>query len=342
VRRESCDALLRDQCHKFGVQDHLPQRDSRGRGGGRRGLTLLELLIVIALLLALGALSLPAIQRTLEDRAFETAVEVTTSQLLLARAHAQVSGEPVEVRYRSPRPNIVAVRFDPSSVIVSEAADEFRIDDAAEADETSDSATRQAIDPWTAMPDEDDEPLELIDAGWSYRDLPDGVWVSLEAPEDLMDAMMPARDIAAFDTDFAGFDPPPDPYAMDDPFRDDGPPGDQDDPRTIRLAVFLPDGSAILCSRVCLRGRDDRAGWLEVNPWTGLPSFGPVERDVDDVPDEEDTNETEEPADADAEDVFEFERGSASPESPVSAAPAPMNDADGGVEGEGGASGAER
>lgn len=64
-----------------------------------RGVTLIELLIVIALLLAIAVAVGPTIVSTLDERAFESAVDVSERQLLLARSHAQMSGNPVEVIY---------------------------------------------------------------------------------------------------------------------------------------------------------------------------------------------------------------------------------------------------
>ncbi len=65
-------------------------------------------------------------------------------------------------------------------------------------------------------------------------------------------------------------------------------------PRTIRLAVFLPDGSALLGEGVWVVDNDGRARRIEVNPWTGLPIFdatavnrGAVEVADDAEPDDE-------------------------------------------------------
>lgn len=58
----------------------------------RRGVTLLELLLAIALLLALGAIVLPPLFVRLNERAFESSAEIVRNQLLLARAHAQITG----------------------------------------------------------------------------------------------------------------------------------------------------------------------------------------------------------------------------------------------------------
>ena len=71
----------------------------------RPGITLIELLLAIGLALVLSGIVLPAVFTGLRERAFESTVEVVRNQLLLARAHAQLTRRPVEVMYddRPPR-----------------------------------------------------------------------------------------------------------------------------------------------------------------------------------------------------------------------------------------------
>ena len=79
----------------------------------RRGFTLLELLIVIGLVLGLGALVWPAMTKFQQERIFDSTVEIVRDQLMLARAHAQATGKPVEVIYLSQPPRVEARMFDP-------------------------------------------------------------------------------------------------------------------------------------------------------------------------------------------------------------------------------------
>jgi len=72
------------------------------------------------------------------------------------------------------------------------------------------------------------------------------------------------------------------------------PQGDQsedDEPRALRLAVYMPDGSALLARPVWILDDHGRRGRLQVNPWTGLPSFerifGGDESTLDEPPDDE-------------------------------------------------------
>jgi len=215
------------------------------RPRARTGVTLLELLIAIALIVAMAALTFPTLFIRLGERAFANAVEVTSSQLLLARAEAQATGRPVEVLYGAGPPRIVAQWFDPA---------------AAGED-----------DPGIVGEDDDDE--RRIERGWSYRALPGRVRISVRPPPDLL--------------------PPDD---GDDPAA-----SEETEPPFIRIAVLLPDGSALLARTVWLHDEGGRLGRLSVNAWTGLPSFradaaiiaedepdADGDDDVDDMEDDED------------------------------------------------------
>ena len=132
----------------------MPRRRSR-----RPGVTLLELLIAIALLVALAAIALPSLVTDLDERAFVAAVDATHRQLLLARAHAQATGRSVELVFDARPSRIEARRFDPARLAVErDEAGEFDIDlDAG-----------------------DDDDL-VIHEGWAYRELPVGVRVTRPA-----------------------------------------------------------------------------------------------------------------------------------------------------------------
>jgi hypothetical protein len=80
--------------------------------GRTRGLTLIEILIVIGLLLGLAALSLPTVVQQLDDRAFTAGGDVIQRHLAMARAHAKRTGNPVEVVYQIPDRRMVARSFD--------------------------------------------------------------------------------------------------------------------------------------------------------------------------------------------------------------------------------------
>ncbi len=202
----------------------------------RRGLTLIELLLVIGLMLTVGALVLPAIFTGLRERSFESAAEVVRSQLLLARAHAQVTRRPVEVMYESTPPRRPGVR-----------ARYFLVETPGPAmnRSTSDDLLRT-------------DPDQVIVEGWADRDLPDGLRLTDQSETD------PLPDIARLT------------------------PGTP--PVVFRLAVYMPDGSAPIVRPVWISDEHGRRGKLDVNSWTGLPSFervfgddGLMPEPVDDV-----------------------------------------------------------
>ena len=233
----------------------------------RRGLTLLELLIAIGLVVALGALVFPTMMGRQRQRTFDSTIQIIRDQLLLARAHAQATGVPVEVMYYSEAPHVEARMFRPER-----AASRF-----ADAD-----GSAAMLD----FPEEPDEEL-LIPEGWAYRHLAEGVQITRTPPQELQDG--DDNLFGSFDDDLgAYFDDASASLVLELP------------PSTIRLAVFLPDGSALLGEGVWVVDKDGRARRIEVNPWTGLPIFGAtaVNRGAVEVAD-----------DAEADDEFEeFER----------------------------------
>ena len=80
----------------------------------------------------------------------------------------------------------------------------------------------------------------------------------------------------------------PDGLRLADP-RGAAPPDDE--PRSLRLAVYMPDGSALLTRPAWVLDDHGRRGRLEVNPWTGLPSFKRIFGDEDGAPDESQENQ---------------------------------------------------
>ncbi|MHC4129051.1 MAG: hypothetical protein ACYSWT_16685 [Planctomycetota bacterium] len=249
----------------------------------RRGVTLLELLLAIALLLALGGLVLPALFNRLPERAFESSAEIVRSQLLLARAHAQATGEPIEVLFATDPPRVAARRFDASLVTLEPQAD------------ASDALGGQDEPFEVTSLDDEEAPEDLrIPEPWAERVLADGVWIA-DRPG------LPEGEPAGFGGEaelLAAGD--------EDVERDEV-------PRVIRLALFMPDGSAVLAEPVWVRDGHGRSGRLTVNHWTGLPSFERVTGVVQEAEGEED--EQPEPEDPD-EELDRLEKEFAEPEAP--------------------------
>ena len=232
----------------------------------RRGFTLLELLIAIALLLALAALSVPAIMSQLDDRRFESAVELTTSQLLLARSHAQSTGQTIEVLYRSSPARLEARIFRPGEMGKGDISTEFEADDLAAVGEGEEASGFQSL-AW----DEEAEPNGLIFEGWALLALPEGIQISDSPPDSADDLLISTADFEG-ESWGEGFSPPVAPSDWE-----------QDEPVTIRLAVFLPDGSALICEPAWLWDGGRRQGRLSINPWSGLPDFEILDRPSDEA-----------------------------------------------------------
>jgi type II secretory pathway pseudopilin PulG len=69
--------------------------------GGRRGLTMIEALVVVAVLAAITALALPALEGWVQSARIDEAVAQIESGIASARAKARERGRPVEVRLTS-------------------------------------------------------------------------------------------------------------------------------------------------------------------------------------------------------------------------------------------------
>jgi hypothetical protein len=247
----------------------------------RRGVTLLELLLAIALLLALGALVLPALFDRLTERAFESSAEIVRSQLLLARAHAQVTGEPIEVLFETDPARVAARRFD-VGLVDPESEGEAR------GGEVSDDEPFEV----TALEDQEAPETLRIPEPWAERILTDGVWIADRS--------------GLAEEESGGFGAAGVRAAGDDQRETEG----DEAMRTIRLALFMPDGSAVLAEPVWIRDEHGRRGRLTVNHWTGLPSF---ERVMETVQEPEDQDEEPEPEE---EELDRLEREFAEPEPP--------------------------
>jgi prepilin-type N-terminal cleavage/methylation domain-containing protein len=223
----------------------------------RRAFTLLELLVALAILLTIAGITLPSMVRILAEREFESAGDVVVNHLLLARSHAQTSGEMVEVRFVADPPHLEARRFDPrvsddESQVMFPARDEARV-----------MPTLTRLD----RSYDDEESARLIARGWAQRAMPGDVRITRTQPE---------RDDLRYPDAYADEAYVPFLAEMEDAYA--AAPGVEDDvPVFIRLAVFLPDGSALLADPVWLVDEDDRAAKLTVNPWTGLAELERLE-----------------------------------------------------------------
>ncbi len=217
----------------------------------RRGLTLLELLLVIGVLLALGAIVMASVMSGFDGRVFSTTADTIHNQLLLARSHAQQTGTPVIIRYHPNPP-----RLEAGLLIVGSRTGGGR----GQEDATFGEPTTGDLEPPAAG---------LISEGWARLDLPDGLWIARE------NAGMgdPAVDGEPL---LGALDPLPDAAPLE-------------------VAVFLSDGSALVGERFVVGDRAGRRVRLTVNPWTGLPAFGPLATNDDRRADRDEAGEPDEP-----------------------------------------------
>ncbi len=199
-------------------------------GRDRRGLTLIELLLVIALLVALGAVVLPVVDRRLDEQTFETTADLVSVQLRLARFHASDTDRPVAVNF---------------------LADPERIE-----------ATFFAIGPAN---DEQDAPARRIDEAWALRALPEGTSIAAHPP--------PWRE-----GDRDSFS------AAEKESRSVFPSAAEEGTRILRLAVYLPDGSALVGEPAWVWDADRRLGRLTINRWTGGSTWERVDPDAPESP----------------------------------------------------------
>ncbi len=225
-----------------------------------RGLTLFEILLALALLAAMAALTLPSVMNSLNERSFIATADLLRDQLLLARAYAQAESETVEIRFFTSL-NLVESRL-------------FRPGRGA------DLRNRELPGEMFTLDDEDDADL-VIAEGWALRDLPPRITIRRTPPRDSSLSEEELKFLMDVDPD------------LEELARTETQP-------VIRLAVFLPDGSALLGAPVWLSDEHGRAGKLGVNTFTGLPWF---KRQEDpgafQVPQEDEPDETESSDEAD-------------------------------------------
>ncbi len=260
----------------------------------RRALTLLELLIAIAVVAAMAAIVAPNLLGRVDERRFVSTVDVLFQQLLLARAHAQATGETVEVFWmvdeRSPSTGSVVrshlgarlLRLDMPEEMLDADTPQPRIDRPEFSEPVSES-------------DEDKDETTIYEP-WAKQPLPRDIEITRIKPTWLSDASADGLGI------------------LGDEFEPDDALHDSTD--SVRLAVFLPDGSALISEIRWLIDSQKRAAEMRINHWTGLPVIQRVEPGDEAI--EEDAEEQESEFD---DDVSEFEPAENSP-------PTEMNNVD--------------
>lgn len=200
--------------------------------------TLLELLVVLGLILAIGAISLPTVLDGVERRRFDSAVDDAIGTLRLARAHARLESITVEV--------VVVEGPEAELTLLARSID---LASFAEDDSESGDSARAIGEPWA------ERVLAVLLV--SAADSPPGVEDDGDA-EPESEATRSSSDARASS---------PDPLAMAGSGRGESP------RRETRIAIFAADGSAPVVAPLRLRDEHGRRATVRVNPWTGLASL---------------------------------------------------------------------
>ncbi len=233
----------------------------------RRCMTLLEVLIVVVLLAALTAILAPLVLDRLDEQAFESAADTTSEQLMMARAHAQATGEAVEVTYSPTTGEVQARLYAPwsreievgqmepgTSPLVASVGNRGQM-------RAGDDHDRRT----TATGSDSDESLESaqpIAQGWATRALGRGIRIATHRP--MSGSASPANgDWCDPQTGLPIRDQGEDIETLDDLVHG----------QEVRLAVFMPDGSAMVGENLWLNDERGRCGRISINPWSGLPMF---------------------------------------------------------------------
>ncbi len=212
-----------------------------GTAASRRGLTLLEILVVISILLAAGAIVVPFTLRELERRQAVLLEDRLSMLIQFARVESRRSGVPVEVLIDADGRRVEARRLD-----------------VARLDEGGISAS-DALDamPVGEAPGDADDSDRFVSA-WARHELEDGRLVppatEAEAGFDVADAFA-TLEFESGDDDASRFDTDEDPWSG-----------------RVRLALFFPDGTSVTTTPAVLEtSRGDRR-W-SIDPWSGRSTF---------------------------------------------------------------------
>lgn len=201
-----------------------------------RNFTLLEVLIVIAIVGMLVALVTVPFARHLGGAEVEGAASQVQSALNDAQAEARESGRPVRVVAtvdENGRTGVACQTVDPAAPehggIALDGAPESRVqaEPRSGMEHAFARATRRVQLP-TGITIEDREPVESPEIRRSV-----GGMAAVPEESDASSTLVEARP-----------------------------------PRT--LAIFLPDGSAVVPGPIRLSGKDGRSSEVRVNPWTGV------------------------------------------------------------------------
>jgi hypothetical protein len=173
---------------------------------------------------------------------------------MMARAHAQATGDAVEVTYSPATGRVQARLYAPWSKEMELGEVQPGTSPLASGTVAADG-DRAGMDSSSTLAGH-----EPIAEGWASRSLGEGIRIARRRP-GASDAQ--TRDATAAD-DYESAAAPDDQVQTLE---------DLADGQEVRLAVFMPDGSALVGDDLWLNDGGGRCGMISINPWSGLPMF---------------------------------------------------------------------
>jgi len=199
----------------------------------RRGISLIELLLAIGIVLAIAALVIPWTAGWLGSRELDNAEDGLTLQFMRARAAAREGGRPVQVIAKSDESgNFVQASY------VANGGEEEPFDGVSLAASESDS---------------DSNLLRPINADWASMKLPSGVCIALSSTD--AEGSLDGDDMMNENLGSAEDDVPPPAVGAEGQ----------------TLAIFLPDGSVFFAPIFMLRTDAGSLRAMKVDRATGVP-----------------------------------------------------------------------
>ena len=207
----------------------------------RRGLTLLEILVVISILLAAGAIVVPFTLGELERRQAAFLEDRLSMLVQFARVESRRGGVPVEVLVDADGRRVEARRLDVS-----------RLDEGG----ISASGALEEMPVGEAPGDAGDS--DRFVSAWARHELEDGRLVppatEAERGFDVADAFA-NLEFESGDDDGSRFEAEADPWSG-----------------RVRLAVFFPDGTSVTTTPAVLQTSRGERRWT-IDPWSGRSTF---------------------------------------------------------------------
>ena len=215
-----------------------------------RGFTILELLVTLGILLAVGGILIPFTLAELERRELVLAEDQLGMVVQFARVESRRSGTPVEVMIDADGRHVEVFRLDPKSLggggfVDAEGAEGAGVAAAFEnVAETDDSGFDRRLS-----------------SRWARRALPE------------VASLRPAPSVDSESAGFRSEDLLGD-FELDSPASAFESESDSPWPGPTRLAVAFPDGSVVTVTTAVLVSPGRLRAW-DIDPWNGRSRFGP-------------------------------------------------------------------